>query len=83
MELDYEDAKVTRRLEQAWAFQSRRRLWELMGIIGVVSQLGQGSVFSISPPIYSNLRFPPNSFRHGGPADRKDDSATHEKDSQR
>jgi nitrogen-specific signal transduction histidine kinase len=28
------------------------------GIIGVVSQLGQGSVFSISPPIYSNLRFP-------------------------
>ena len=53
------------------------------GIIGVVSQLGQGSVFSISPPIYSNLRFPPNSFRHGGPADRKDDSATHKKDSQR
>jgi hypothetical protein len=30
MELDYEDAKVMRRLEQAWASQSRRRLWELM-----------------------------------------------------
>jgi hypothetical protein len=53
------------------------------GTIGVVSQLGQGSVFSISLPIYSNLRFPPNSFRHGEPADRKDDIATHEKDSRR
>jgi len=38
------------------------------GTIGVVSQLGQGSVFSISLPIYSNLRFPPNTFQHGDPA---------------
>lgn len=31
------------------------------GTIGVVSQLGQGSVFSVSLPIYSNLRAKPTS----------------------
>jgi signal transduction histidine kinase len=28
------------------------------GTLGVVSQLDRGSVFSISLPIYANLRFP-------------------------
>jgi len=31
------------------------------GTIGVVSQLGQGSVFSVRLPIYSNLRAKPTS----------------------
>jgi two-component system, OmpR family, sensor histidine kinase KdpD len=54
------------------------------GTIGVVSQLGQGSVFSISLPIYGNLTAP-RQMRSGtvGFADRKDDRIADEQDSRR
>ena len=44
------------------------------GTLGVVSQLGRGSVFSISLPIYGNLRFPAKPRNGSSEARRPPDS---------